>query len=107
DLWGRSIIKYGRRTEDPYSVGKSNLKIAMQSFGLIGTTIKSALTIATGGIKVSAHFGFIQSFVNSIINDTEPPVSRHEARETVRVVSEICNTIDRISGQHVRGGIDA
>ena len=97
DLWARSIIKYGRRTETPYSIGKSNLGIARQSFGLIGTTVKNALTIATGGVKVSAHYGFIKHFLKSIINDTEPPVSRNEARETVRVVAEICNAVDKIS----------
>jgi len=97
DLWARSMIKYGRRTENPYSIGKSNLGIARQSFGLIGTTVKNAFTIATGGVKVSAHYGFIQHFLESIMNDTEPPVSRDEARETVRVVAEICNAVDGIS----------
>jgi predicted dehydrogenase len=97
DLWARSMIKYGRRTEDPYSIGMNTLGLAWQSFGLVGTTAKNALIMATGGIKVSAHYGFIQEFVNSVINDTKPPVSRNEARETVRVVAEICNAVDKIS----------
>jgi len=97
DLWARSMVKYGRRTESPYSIGKSNLGIARQSFGLIGTTVKNALTMATGGVKVSAHYWFIQEFLNSVVNDTEPPISRNEARETVRVVAEICNAVDKIS----------
>ena len=96
DLWARSIIKYGRRTEDPFSIGKSNLKIATQSFGLVGTTVKNALKMAIGGVKVSAHYEFIRKFLRSILNGEEPPVSRAEARENVRVVESICKAVDNI-----------
>jgi len=97
DLWARSIIKYGRRTESPYSIGKSSLKIAFQSFGLVGTTIKNALRMATGGVKVSAHYEFIKEFLRSVVTDDDPPVSRNEARENVRVVESICNAVDAVS----------
>ena len=97
DLWARGIVKYGRRTEDPYSIGKSNLKIASQSFGLIGTTIRNALKIAIGGVKVSAHYEFLREFLRSVLNDEAPPVSRTEARENVRVVERICKTVDSLS----------
>lgn len=107
DLWARSMIKYYRRTENPYSIGKSNLKTAVQSFGLIGATIKNALIIAMGGVKVSAHFAFIKKFIESVVLDTEPPVSRHEARETVRITVEICNKIDEISSQLIHGDVNA
>jgi len=97
DIWPRSMIKYGRRTEDPYSIGKSSLKTAFQSFGLVGTTIKNALRMTTGGVKVSAHYEFIREFLRSILTDSAPPVSRDEARENVRVVESICNAVDAIS----------
>jgi predicted dehydrogenase len=96
DLWARSIIKYGRRTESPYSIGKSSLKTASQSLGLIGTTIGNTLKMAFGGVKVSAHYEFIRKYLESILYDEAPPVSRAEARENVRVVESICKAVDNI-----------
>lgn len=98
DLWTRTLIKYGRRTEDPYSIGKSSLRTAWQSFGIIGATIRNSLTMATSGIRVSAHYAFIREFLDSIRNQKQrPPVDQREARETVRIVEAICNALDNIS----------
>jgi len=98
DLWARSIVKYSRRTEDPYSIGKSSLRTALQSFGLIGTTIRNSFIMATGGIRVSAHYAFIRNFLKSVLNnDQSPPVSQQEAKENVRVIEVVCNALDRIS----------
>lgn len=94
DLWGRSVIKHGQRTEDPVSVGKSNLYLASQLFGLLGADLTNMSRAVFGGVKVSAHFYFLKEFVNSILRDSDPPVSPHEARENVRVVENICNQID-------------
>jgi len=106
DLWARSIIKYGRRTENPYSIGKSNLRTAWQSLGIIGATIKNSFTMATGGIRVSAHYAFIRDFINSLLNEKHPtPVNQHEARETVRVVEVICNALDKISQSGKNGHV--
>ncbi len=91
DLWGRSIIKYNPRTVKPYSVGKGNLHLASQFLNIIGTTIENSLTMVFGGIKVSAHYGFIYNFVESIVNDSDLPVSLEEIRENVRIVETICS----------------
>jgi len=94
DLWGRSVIKYKPRTEDPYSVGKGNLSLASQFLTLIGTTISNSFTMFSGGVKVSAHYGFLHKFIRSIQTDDELPVSEEEARENVMVVESICKGID-------------
>jgi len=94
DLWGRSVIKYKPRTEDPYSVGKGNLSLATQFLTLIGTTISNSFTMASGGVKVSAHYGFLLEFIRSIQNDSRLPVSEEEARENVKIVRAICENID-------------
>lgn len=97
DLWARSMVKYRRRTESPYSIGKNSLRVASQSLGLVGTTIKNALRMATGGIKISAHYEFIREFLRSVLADDDVPVSYNEARENVRVVESICNAVDSVS----------
>lgn len=94
DLWGRSVIKYKPRTENPYSVGKGNLSIASQFLTLIGTTISNSFTMAFGGVKVSAHYFFLREFIRSIQSDSKLPVSEEEARENVRIVESICERID-------------
>lgn len=94
DLWGRSVIKYMPRTEDPYSVGKGNLSLAFHFLTLIGTTISNSFTMASGGVKVSAHYGFLREFVRSIQSGGKLPVSEEEARENVRIVESICEAID-------------
>jgi len=94
DLWGRSIIKYKPKTEDPISVGKANLNLAAQSLGVLGTTVSNSLTMGLSGIKVSAHYGFIEAFVKALKNGTEMPVSEADAKENVDLVQKICEMID-------------
>lgn len=94
DLWGRSVIKFKPRTEAPYSVAKNNLGLATQFASLVGTTLSNSITMATGGVKVSAHYGFMEAFFKSVREDGKPPVSLEEARENVRIVQEICKLVD-------------
>jgi len=94
DLWGRSVIKYKPRTEDPYSVGKGNLSLASQFLTLLGATISNSFTMASGGVKVSAHYGFLREFMQTIQTDSKLPVSEEEARENTRIVESICEGID-------------
>jgi predicted dehydrogenase len=95
DLWGRSVIKFKRRTEAPFSVGKNNLELASQFASLLGTTFSNFVVMAAGGIRVSAHYGFIKEFVKSISENGKPPVSPEEGRENVRIVQEICDLVDK------------
>jgi predicted dehydrogenase len=94
DLWGRSVIKYKPKTENPVSVGKANLSLAGQFLGLLGTTVSNALVATFRGERVSAHFGFLREYINSIKNGGNLPVSEEEAREEVRIVERICELID-------------
>jgi predicted dehydrogenase len=94
DLWGRSIIKHKEKTEEPMSVGLSNLDLASQSLGIIGSTVGSALKMATGGVEISAHYGFLNAYVDSILNDKPLPVSKDKALDNVRIVNESCKLIE-------------
>lgn len=94
DLWGRSVIKYKPRTEDPVSVGISNLNLASQFLGLLGANLSNMSRMVFGGIKVSAHYYFIFEFVRSVLENKDSPVSPEDARENVRIVENICGKID-------------
>jgi len=72
----------------------ANLALASQFVSVLGTTVSNSLIMATGGIKVSSHYGFIRQLVKSIQDDTEPPVSQLEARDNIRITGDICNRID-------------
>jgi predicted dehydrogenase len=91
DLWGRSLIKYKARTQDQISVGKSNLYLASQLFGLLATNVTNSSKAVLGGVKVSAHYNFISAFVTSILEESRLPVSQEEAVENVRIVRVICD----------------
>jgi predicted dehydrogenase len=94
DLWGRTVIKFKTRTQDPASVGKFNLSLASQFLGFVGTTLSNSVTATFGGEKVSAHYGFLRAFVKAIQTDGPLPASDDEAKENVRIVDEICKMID-------------
>lgn len=93
DLWGRSIVNHKPRTENPYSVGKSNLYFASQFLNLLKTTAANSMTIVFGGAKANPHFGFIREFIQSVALDRKLPVTEEEAKENVRTVEKICKQI--------------
>lgn len=95
DLWGRSIIKFKPRTEQPFSVGKNNLNYAGQCLGLIGTTVSNAATMAFKGVNVSAHYGFIEAYIHAIKSNSKLPVGEEEAKDNVRIVEEICSGVEK------------
>ncbi len=94
DLWGRSVLKFRQRTENPVSVGKANLSMASQLFGLLGANVSNMSKSIFGGVKVSAHYDFLSEYVRSILENREPPVSQQTARENVQIVEAICSQID-------------
>jgi hypothetical protein len=98
DLWGRSVIKYKPRTEQPLSVGKANLVLASQFLSLIGATFSNSITAIFRGEKVSAHYGFLKAFFEALEAGDKMPVSEEEARENVRIVETICHMVDEAAG---------
>jgi predicted dehydrogenase len=95
DLWGRTVIKYRPKTEDPKSVGKSNVYLAAQFYKPLASNLSNLFKMAFGGVKVSAHYDFILEFVMSILEDRPMPVSRQEARDNVKITEDICAMIDQ------------
>lgn len=98
DLWGRSVIRYKPRTEQPVSVGRGNLSLASQLASLVGTTVSNSFTAVFGGEKVSAHYGFLEAFVRAVKRNGKLPVSEEDAKDNVRIVESICRSIDELVG---------
>jgi len=96
DLWGRSVIKYKPRTEQPLSVGKGNLSLALQFLSLIRTTFSNSSTAIFRGERVSAHYGFLEAFVRALKNDERLPVGEEDAKDNVRIVEAICRKINGV-----------
>jgi predicted dehydrogenase len=94
DLWGRTVIEYSARSDQPYSVGAANLRLARQLLGVVGTTARNVIVSTFRGIEISAHYAFIRDYVESVLDDREPPVTEDQALENVAIVNAICSEVD-------------
>jgi len=94
DLWGRTLITHKPRSQSSaLSVGKSNLHLSLQLFQILGTTAFTMLKALRGTVRVSAHYTFISEFINSIRNNTKPPATAADGRETVKILETICKQL--------------
>lgn len=91
DLWGRTLISFRPRAQSSLSVGMSNLHLSLQLFKVIGSTASTLLKTFRG--RASAHYAFISRFCQSIINNTEPPTTAEDGRETVKILDLICRQL--------------
>ncbi len=102
DLWGRTVIKYKVRTEEPLSVGRNNLYMASQFLKPLAANVINLWKMTFSGVKVSAHYDFILEFVKSILEDRAPPVTASETRKNVELVEKICLMIDDYVSDEIR-----
>jgi len=93
DIWGRTVITYKPHTKSRSSVGRSNLHLGLQLFKVIGSTAAIALKAVRGAVRVKAHYSFISQFIDSILNNTKPPVTAEEGLETVKFLETVCRQI--------------
>lgn len=91
DLWGRTVIAMRPRGKSPLEVGLGNLRLSSQLLQVIGSTAASALKMARG--RLSAHYVFISKFVDSILKDAPPPTTPEAARETLKILEEVCGQL--------------
>jgi len=92
DLWGRTLITFHPRSDQSaFSVGRSNLDLSLQLFKVVGSTVSSAIKVFRG--EVSAHYAFISRFIDSVLEDSEPPTTGQDGRDTVKALEEICKEL--------------
>jgi len=59
-----------------------------KSFSILASTLSTTLSVISGKFH-NGHFTLIQRFIESIQNDTEPPVTLQEARDVVEVMEKV------------------
>ncbi len=89
DLLNSVITEYGVGTESRPSRALENLG---QSFSILAGTVSTSLSVISGKFR-NGHYTLIQRFVESIQNNTEPPVTLQEARDVIEVVEKITTQI--------------
>ena len=85
DLLNSAITEYGGGKGTRSSRALENLS---QSFSILADTIFTTLSVGTGKFH-TGHYNLIRGFVESIQNDTEPPVKLQEARDVIDVLEKI------------------
>ncbi len=85
DLLNSVMTEYGVGTETRPSRALENLG---QSFSMLASTVSTTLSVISGKFH-NGHYTLIQRFIESIQNDTEPPVTLQEARDVIEVVEKV------------------
>ena len=85
DLWNSVMTEYGVGTGSRPSRALENLS---QSFSILVSSIFTTLSVISGKFH-SGHYTLIRGFIESIRNDTEPPVTVEETREVIRTLEKI------------------
>lgn len=86
DLLSMLLIHHGsNESMKPVDLARYSLSTASQ---IIGGVTRSAFEVLTRRAKL-AHDIVIEGFINSILNDHEPPVTGEEGRETTTVMEMI------------------
>ena len=102
DIWGTegmlkldlelmSLIRYRRNALSPWRIAASGLSESVQ---LIRDTMWTGTQVLLRRFK-KTHDILIERFVDSILNDTPPPVTAEEGREAVRVMNLIAEQLGR------------
>lgn len=86
DLQSMLVLRHGAKTSlNPWDLVSTSLGSVSQIItGLLANTFK----VATGRFRLG-HDTVIEMFVNSILSDTQPPVTGEEGKEVVRVMEMI------------------
>jgi len=96
DLQSMLVIRQGAKTSlSPWSLVSTSLSSVSQTItGLLANSFK----VATRRFRLG-HDTVIEMFVNSILSDTQPPVTGEEGRETTRVMEMIVDKLHHKYGR--------
>lgn len=87
DPLSMSLIHYGNsKSKEPVALARYSLSAAFQ---LIGSVASNTFNVLTRRGRFFGHDAVIEGFVDSILNDHQPPVTAEEGRETTRVMEMI------------------
>lgn len=94
DIQNMLLIRHGgKESTKPIDLARYSLSSAFQIIGGVAT---NAFTVMTGRVNLG-HDIVIEKFIDSILNDHQPPVSGEEGREVTRVMEMI---VERLQGKY-------
>jgi predicted dehydrogenase len=85
DILNSVITEYGTGTPTRSSRALENLA---QSYALFSSTVANTWRVISGTFY-TGHYTLIQRSINSIQDDTDPPVSLQEARDVIEMIEQI------------------
>jgi len=95
DLNSMILIRHGNlKSLNPIDLTRHSLSTATQ---IMRGVAVNAFKVATGRVKLGQDI-IIERFVDSILNDHQPPVTAEEGRETVRVMEMIVERLHQKYG---------
>lgn len=95
DLTSLLLVHYGsKRSVRPLAFARYSSNIAFQ---IARGVAANAFKLALGRLKLG-HDVLIESFINSLLNDRQPPVTEEEGREVVRVMEMIVEELRKKFG---------
>lgn len=87
DLEHMNVVKYQLKQQENLALGRSTIGTSSQMMGsLTSNTVKAA----TGNYKLGTDL-VIEKVVDSILNDSPPPVTGEDGREAVRIMEMVVN----------------
>ena len=95
DIQSMLLIHHGAKTSlSPWSLASTSLGSA---FHIVTGLLANSLKVATRTFRLG-HDIIIEKFVNSILSDSEPPVTGEEGRDVVKVMEMIVEKLDNKYG---------
>lgn len=96
DLCSMLLVRYGRKVSSrPIPFARHFLDVSSQ---VLGGVFTNAFKMATKSLG-TGHEVIIEQFVDSILNNQQPPVTGEEGRETVRVMEMIVERLHEKYGE--------
>ena len=92
DLQSKTLVRYGRTSLSPTSIGSSAISEARQ---IASSTFTTAARVLTGRFR-NTHDILIRAFFERTLNGLPSPVTAEEGREAVRVMNLIADRLDRV-----------
>jgi predicted dehydrogenase len=89
DVINATINVLPRRRTTRFSKAFDSIRQATQ---LMQSTVKNAATVISGR-WLSGHDLYIRLFVESLVNNSEPPVTAFDGLEVIRILEKICTRI--------------
>ncbi len=96
DLQSMLCLKYGPKTSLGFNKLISNSLSTVTQ--ILGGIMCNGLKVITGRFKVG-HDTVVELFIDSIINNTEPPVTGEDGREVIRVMEILVSKLNDKYGQ--------